>query len=177
MVLLDSVLHVVGHGKVWNLHALSLWISPLLILTLQYLSSFPFLISCVPKSSHLPPLCHGFHLCFFLCSYCGCHLIFQVFIPHHIHVQLQFINHGLCYNIGAFFLLYDHGCSSQKSGNGSAATKASFLGGRKLRQGKVTNRASVRSFSVSAEAVERPIWFPGSVPPPWLDGRLSLHWH
>jgi hypothetical protein len=27
---------------------------------------------------------------------------------------------------------------------------------------------------VRAAAPERPIWFPGSTPPPWLDGRLVL---
>ncbi|XP_009405484.2 chlorophyll a-b binding protein 7, chloroplastic-like [Musa acuminata AAA Group] len=64
--------------------------------------------------------------------------------------------------------------SSQKNGAALAATKASFLGGgRKVRQGKWATKTARRAFSVSAAAVpERPLWFPGSTPPPWLDGSL-----
>ena len=52
------------------------------------------------------------------------------------------------------------------------ATKATFLGGIKLRQKKWIAPAARRALSVSAEATtERPLWFPGSTPPPWLDGR------
>ncbi|CAD5166394.1 chlorophyll a-b binding protein 7, chloroplastic-like isoform X1 [Musa acuminata AAA Group] len=65
---------------------------------------------------------------------------------------------------------------SRKNGAAAvAATKASFLGGRKLRQGKRAARAQTarRELSVSAAAApERPLWFPGSTPPPWLDGSL-----
>ncbi|XP_043705653.1 chlorophyll a-b binding protein, chloroplastic-like [Telopea speciosissima] len=65
--------------------------------------------------------------------------------------------------------------SSQKSGSVVGATKASFLGGRKLREKKFTAAAAgPRSLSVSAAAADadRPLWFPGSTPPPWLDGSL-----
>ncbi|XP_073003132.1 chlorophyll a-b binding protein 7, chloroplastic-like [Typha latifolia] len=65
--------------------------------------------------------------------------------------------------------------SSQKSRNGVSATKASFLSGRKLREGKSAAAQVARraAFSVSAAAAsERPLWFPGSTPPPWLDGSL-----
>ncbi|KAJ6837351.1 chlorophyll a-b binding protein, chloroplastic-like [Iris pallida] len=51
---------------------------------------------------------------------------------------------------------------------------ASFIGGSKLRrQGKWAAPAGRRTLSVSAAATtERPLWFPGSTPPPWLDGSL-----
>ncbi|KAI9169826.1 hypothetical protein LWI29_003221 [Acer saccharum] len=65
--------------------------------------------------------------------------------------------------------------SSQKTGSVVGATKASFLGGKKLKLNKFSAPAgSTRSFSVTATVAEpdRPIWFPGSVPPPWLDGSL-----
>ncbi|RZS14954.1 hypothetical protein BHM03_00046719 [Ensete ventricosum] len=64
--------------------------------------------------------------------------------------------------------------SSQKNGAALAATKASFLGGgRKVRQGKWAAPTARRAFSVSAAAApERPLWFPGSTSPPWLDGSL-----
>nr|AJS13473.1 LHCA2 [Erycina pusilla] len=54
-------------------------------------------------------------------------------------------------------------------------TRASFLIGRRLRRGTAAiarSAASPRSLSVVAEAIERPLWFPGSTPPPWLDGSL-----
>ncbi|XP_052204703.1 chlorophyll a-b binding protein, chloroplastic [Diospyros lotus] len=69
--------------------------------------------------------------------------------------------------------------SSQKSGSiiNVGATKASFLGGaRKLRLRKYTAPASAgtRSATVCVAAADpnRPLWFPGSTPPPWLDGSL-----
>ncbi|CAN6472655.1 unnamed protein product [Victoria cruziana] len=63
--------------------------------------------------------------------------------------------------------------SSQKSGNPSAATKASFLAGRSLRNRKLVSPVVARAFSVNAEAApDRPLWFPGSNPPEWLDGSL-----
>lgn len=66
--------------------------------------------------------------------------------------------------------------SSQKTllSNNVGAAKASFLVGRavSLRQSKAAmpRRAAV----IVSEAVqtERPLWFPGSTPPPWLDGSL-----
>ncbi|KAM0886873.1 hypothetical protein ACQ4PT_029401 [Festuca glaucescens] len=48
--------------------------------------------------------------------------------------------------------------------NGLAGARTSFLGA-----GKAASRSS---FTVRAAAPERPIWFPGSTPPPWLDGSL-----
>ena len=69
--------------------------------------------------------------------------------------------------------------SSQKNGSIVGATKASFLGGRKLRVSK-HKPVSVGSRSVGVVCTvadpDRPIWFPGSTPPPWLDGRyLYVH--
>ncbi|KAM7464746.1 hypothetical protein LguiA_032867 [Lonicera macranthoides] len=65
--------------------------------------------------------------------------------------------------------------SSQKNGSIVGATKASFLSGRKLRVSKY-KPATVGSRSVGVVCTvadpERPIWFPGSTPPPWLDGSL-----
>ncbi|VAH28472.1 unnamed protein product [Triticum turgidum subsp. durum] len=51
--------------------------------------------------------------------------------------------------------------------NGLAGARSSFLGAA----GKAA-AASRASFAVRAAAPERPIWFPGSTPPPWLDGSL-----
>ena len=50
----------------------------------------------------------------------------------------------------------------------------SFLGGKTLlRQAE----AARPSFAVRAAAdPDRPIWFPGSTPPPWLDGRSVDSW-
>uniref|UniRef100_A0A0F7H049 Chlorophyll a-b binding protein, chloroplastic n=1 Tax=Apostasia odorata TaxID=280455 RepID=A0A0F7H049_9ASPA len=66
--------------------------------------------------------------------------------------------------------------SARKNWNGIGATKAAFLVGRRLRLGKPAAPSAATpsrsSFSVSAAALERPIWFPGSTPPPWLDGSL-----
>ncbi|XP_057981328.1 chlorophyll a-b binding protein 7, chloroplastic-like [Malania oleifera] len=64
--------------------------------------------------------------------------------------------------------------SSQKSGSVLGATKASFFGRRKLRARKYTAPTRTRSLSVCAAAtdLDRPLWFPGSTPPPWLDSSL-----
>ncbi|KAH9772587.1 photosystem I chlorophyll a/b-binding protein 2 [Citrus sinensis] len=64
--------------------------------------------------------------------------------------------------------------SSQKSRSVAGATKASFLGGKKLKLRKNGATAGTRSVSVSAAAADpnRPLWFPGSTPPEWLDGSL-----
>ncbi|OIT40357.1 PREDICTED: chlorophyll a-b binding protein, chloroplastic [Nicotiana attenuata] len=64
--------------------------------------------------------------------------------------------------------------SSQKNGSIVGATKASFLGGKRLRVCKYVAPAGSRSVAVSAVAADpdRPLWFPGSTPPPWLDGSL-----
>nr|XP_016432331.1 PREDICTED: chlorophyll a-b binding protein, chloroplastic-like [Nicotiana tabacum] len=64
--------------------------------------------------------------------------------------------------------------SSQKNGSIVGATKASFLGGKRLRVSKHVAPAGSRSVAVSAVAADpdRPLWFPGSTPPPWLDGSL-----
>uniref|UniRef100_A0A453B7N6 Chlorophyll a-b binding protein, chloroplastic n=1 Tax=Aegilops tauschii subsp. strangulata TaxID=200361 RepID=A0A453B7N6_AEGTS len=55
--------------------------------------------------------------------------------------------------------------------NGLAGARSSFLGAA----GKAAG--SRASFAVRAAAPERPIWFPGSTPPPWLDGRLVTRTH
>ncbi|KAH6777500.1 photosystem I light harvesting complex protein [Perilla frutescens var. hirtella] len=62
----------------------------------------------------------------------------------------------------------------QKNGSIVGATKASFFGGRKLRVSKFLAPSGARSATVSAAAADpdRPLWFPGSTPPPWLDGSL-----
>ncbi|KAK8582947.1 hypothetical protein V6N13_069713 [Hibiscus sabdariffa] len=64
--------------------------------------------------------------------------------------------------------------SSQKTGTVVGATKASFLTGKKLRSvRKYSKRAAASTVPVCAVAdPDRPLWFPGSVPPPWLDGSL-----
>lgn len=67
--------------------------------------------------------------------------------------------------------------SSQKTSTVVGITKASFLGGKKLRETKfcapgASNAKS--SFGVRAAAADpnRPVWFPGKAPPEWLDGSL-----
>ncbi|KAK9076204.1 hypothetical protein SSX86_004537 [Deinandra increscens subsp. villosa] len=64
--------------------------------------------------------------------------------------------------------------SSQKSGSIVASTKAFFLGGKKLRVSKFGAPSGSRSFGTVCVAADpdRPIWFPGSTPPEWLDGSL-----
>lgn len=62
-------------------------------------------------------------------------------------------------------------CSKVVSNVG--AVKASFLSGRALRMTKVA-AASKGDMTISAVAApqnERPLWFPGSQAPEWLDGR------
>jgi len=64
--------------------------------------------------------------------------------------------------------------SSQKNGSALGTPKASFLGGRKLRVNKYTAAVGGRSSTTVCAVAEpdRPLWFPGSTPPPWLDGTL-----
>ncbi|XP_060207834.1 chlorophyll a-b binding protein, chloroplastic [Lycium barbarum] len=64
--------------------------------------------------------------------------------------------------------------SSQRNGSIVGATKASFLGGRRLRVSKYAAPAgSPRAVTVCVAAdPDRPLWFPGSTPPEWLDGSL-----
>ncbi|KAF5177450.1 Chlorophyll a-b binding protein [Thalictrum thalictroides] len=66
--------------------------------------------------------------------------------------------------------------SSQKSGGSSlGATKASFLVGRKLRDRKFiayAGQGGGLSVRAAAAGADRPLWFPGSTPPAWLDGSL-----
>ncbi|XWS22760.1 hypothetical protein CRYUN_Cryun29cG0064000 [Craigia yunnanensis] len=64
--------------------------------------------------------------------------------------------------------------ASNKSGSVVGATKASFLSGKKLRSvRKYTAPAVARTVPVCVAAdPDRPLWFPGSIPPPWLDGSL-----
>ncbi|KAL8156926.1 hypothetical protein AgCh_001868 [Apium graveolens] len=64
--------------------------------------------------------------------------------------------------------------SSQKSGSIVGTTKASFLSGGSLRLSKLGAPVKTRSFTTVAAVAdpERPIWFPGSTPPAWLDGSL-----
>ena len=64
-------------------------------------------------------------------------------------------------------------CSKVVSNVG--AVKASFLSGRALRMTKVA-AASKGDMTISAVAApqnERPLWFPGSQAPEWLDGRYA----
>jgi light-harvesting complex I chlorophyll a/b binding protein 2 len=52
------------------------------------------------------------------------------------------------------------------------ASSTSFLGGKTLL--RQATEAARPSFAVRAAAdPDRPIWFPGSTPPPWLDGRSA----
>ncbi|XP_022726822.1 chlorophyll a-b binding protein, chloroplastic [Durio zibethinus] len=64
--------------------------------------------------------------------------------------------------------------SSQKTGSVVGTTNASFLSGKKLRSvRKYTAPTGARTVAVCAAADPgRPLWFPGSTPPPWLDGSL-----
>lgn len=64
--------------------------------------------------------------------------------------------------------------SSQKNGSVLGTPKASFLGGRKLRVNKYTAAVGGRSTTTVCAVADpdRPLWFPGSTPPPWLDGSL-----
>ncbi|XP_031402956.1 chlorophyll a-b binding protein 7, chloroplastic [Punica granatum] len=63
--------------------------------------------------------------------------------------------------------------SAQKSGSVVGSTKASFLSGKRLRVSKFTAPTAGRLVTVCAAAdPDRPLWFPGSTPPPWLDGSL-----
>ncbi|KAL0357764.1 UNVERIFIED_CONTAM: Chlorophyll a-b binding protein, chloroplastic [Sesamum calycinum] len=111
---------------------------------------------------------------------------------HNTHQTLERISgHGLCLCIplpllllpsppqGKFFFNSlqtsnkELPCFSQKSGSIVGATKASFFGGRKLRVSKFAAPSGTRSVTVCAAAdPDRPLWFPGSTPPPWLDGSL-----
>ncbi|KAG6601600.1 Chlorophyll a-b binding protein 7, chloroplastic, partial [Cucurbita argyrosperma subsp. sororia] len=61
--------------------------------------------------------------------------------------------------------------SSQKNG---CLKVSNFLTGKRLRLKKYTAAAvAPRSAPVCAAAdPDRPLWFPGSTPPPWLDGSL-----
>ncbi|KAL2610390.1 hypothetical protein R1flu_028963 [Riccia fluitans] len=60
--------------------------------------------------------------------------------------------------------------SATKTVSSGAAVKAAFFG-KAVRSAKV-NAVTKGSFSVRAEASERPLWFPGSTAPAWLDGSL-----
>ncbi|KAG4937973.1 hypothetical protein AAZX31_16G015000 [Glycine max] len=64
--------------------------------------------------------------------------------------------------------------SSQKNGSLLGSTKASFLSGRKLKVNNFTAPVGARSSTTVCAVAEpdRPLWFPGSTPPPWLDGSL-----
>ena len=59
----------------------------------------------------------------------------------------------------------------QKAGSNVAAAKAGFISGQGLRQAKACASQARGSLVVTAEAAERPLWFPGSSAPEWLDGR------
>eukprot|EP00271_Cylindrocystis_brebissonii_P004791 TRINITY_DN1667_c0_g1_i1.p1 TRINITY_DN1667_c0_g1~~TRINITY_DN1667_c0_g1_i1.p1 ORF type:complete len:255 (+),score=44.81 TRINITY_DN1667_c0_g1_i1:218-982(+) len=50
-------------------------------------------------------------------------------------------------------------------------SKTAFSG-RALRQSKVVSLAPKAVSTIRAEAAERPVWFPGSAAPEWLDGSL-----
>ncbi|CAE6078598.1 unnamed protein product [Arabidopsis arenosa] len=58
----------------------------------------------------------------------------------------------------------------------AAISSPSFLGGKKLRLKKKLTVPAVSRPDASVRAVaadpDRPIWFPGSTPPEWLDGSL-----
>lgn len=47
--------------------------------------------------------------------------------------------------------------------------RSNFVSGKALRASKVQAAPRKAAFSVVAE--ERPLWFPGSTAPEWLDGR------
>eukprot|EP00249_Psilotum_nudum_P028101 c3666_g1_i1 orf=82-897(+) len=63
--------------------------------------------------------------------------------------------------------------SAQKSRCCIGAVKASFVAGRALPRCAATAISKKRTLTIiSAAATERPLWFPGSTPPAWLDGSL-----
>lgn len=65
--------------------------------------------------------------------------------------------------------------SAHKVVSNVGTLKASFLSGRALRQSRLASVAAKGSMTVNAVAVspqDRPLWFPGSTPPAWLDGSL-----
>lgn len=57
-----------------------------------------------------------------------------------------------------------------------ASTKASFFSGRALRMTKVAayTNGDMTISAVAAPQNERPLWFPGSQAPEWLDGRCQF---
>ncbi|XP_014521606.1 chlorophyll a-b binding protein, chloroplastic [Vigna radiata var. radiata] len=63
---------------------------------------------------------------------------------------------------------------SSKNGSLLGTAKASFLSGRKLRMNSFTAPVGARSSATVCAVADpdRPLWFPGSTPPPWLDGSL-----
>ncbi|KAG9146307.1 hypothetical protein Leryth_008004 [Lithospermum erythrorhizon] len=63
---------------------------------------------------------------------------------------------------------------TQKNGAIVAATKNSFIGGKQLRVSKFSAPSGRRSVTTVCAAADpdRPLWFPGSTPPEWLDGSL-----
>lgn len=64
--------------------------------------------------------------------------------------------------------------SSSKFETNVASTKASFFSGRALRMTKVAayTNGDMTISAVAAPQNERPLWFPGSQAPEWLDGSL-----
>ncbi|KAE9605783.1 putative chlorophyll A-B binding protein [Lupinus albus] len=64
--------------------------------------------------------------------------------------------------------------SSQKNGSALGTTKAGFLSGRKVRVNHFTAPVGGRSNTTVCAVADpdRPLWFPGSTPPAWLDGSL-----
>ncbi|QCE02464.1 light-harvesting complex I chlorophyll a/b binding protein 2 [Vigna unguiculata] len=61
-----------------------------------------------------------------------------------------------------------------KNGSLLGTAKASFLSGRKLKMNSFTAPVGARSSTTVCAVADpdRPLWFPGSTPPPWLDGSL-----
>ncbi|KAE9615324.1 putative chlorophyll A-B binding protein [Lupinus albus] len=64
--------------------------------------------------------------------------------------------------------------SSQKNGSPLGTTKVGFLSGRKVKVNHFTAPVGGRSTTALCAVADpdRPIWFPGSIPPAWLDGSL-----
>lgn len=51
------------------------------------------------------------------------------------------------------------------------------MSGKKVKLNKFSNKSNKRCcsskvYAAAAADPDRPLWFPGSVPPPWLDGSL-----
>ncbi|KAJ7539646.1 hypothetical protein O6H91_11G108300 [Diphasiastrum complanatum] len=80
---------------------------------------------------------------------------------------------AICSSSAAAVIAVAPNSSGQKRLSDFSSGRSSFLAGRKISRAKVTGCSAKAALKVSAAAAtERPLWFPGSTPPEWLDGSL-----